>query len=186
MHRRVRGVLAEPVGPYPAGTPYAADDPALLLWILAAIADSAMVVYPRYVRALAAGGARGAVAGLQAGRAAVRARRRATCRTRADDFDAYMRDMLEGDALHLTAEARELGIQIVMHPPVPLRFRPLLELVNQITVGLLPPDIRRQYGLSWDPARALALHGGAEYVKRVLVPLLPARVRLVGPARAAA
>ena len=104
----------------------------------------------------------------------------------AGDFDAYMRDMLEGDALHLTAEARELGIQIVMHPPVPLRFRPLLELVNQITVGLLPADIRRQYGLSWDPARALALQGGAEYVKRVLVPLLPARVRRVGPARAAA
>ena len=44
----------------------------------------------------------------------------------ADDFDAYMRDTLEGDALQLTAEARELGIQIVMHPPVPLRFRPLL------------------------------------------------------------
>ena len=57
----------------------------------------------------------------------------------AGDFDAYMPDMLEGGALHLTAAARELGIQIVMQPPVPLRFRPLLELVNQITVGLLPP-----------------------------------------------
>ena len=72
-----------------------------------------------------------------------------------------------------------------MHPPVPLRFRPLLELVNQITVGLLPPGVRRQYGLSWDPARALALHGGAQYVRRVLVPLLPERVRRVQSARAA-
>jgi len=26
MHSRVRGTLTEPAGPYPAGTPYAADD----------------------------------------------------------------------------------------------------------------------------------------------------------------
>ena len=48
MHRRVRGELAEPAGRFAAGTPYAADDPALLLWILAALADSAAVVYQRY------------------------------------------------------------------------------------------------------------------------------------------
>ena len=76
-------------------------------------------------------------------------------------------------------------MQIVLKPPVPLAARPLLELANQITVGLLPREIRRQYGLRWDPARALALHGGAEYVKRVVVPLLPGRVRLVASARAA-
>ena len=36
MHARVRGELAdEPAGRFPAGTPYAADDPELLLWILA-------------------------------------------------------------------------------------------------------------------------------------------------------
>ena len=29
MHRRVRGELAEPAGRFPAGTPYAADDPEL-------------------------------------------------------------------------------------------------------------------------------------------------------------
>ena len=73
-----------------------------------------------------------------------------------------------------------------MRPPVPLRVRPLLELVNQITVGLLParhpPPVRL---LRWDPARAVALHGGAEYVKRVVVPLLPERVRLTPRARAA-
>src|SRR6185503_6012216 len=55
MHRRVRGELAEPAGRFAAGTPYAADDPALLLWILAALADSAALVYQRYVTALSAG-----------------------------------------------------------------------------------------------------------------------------------
>ena len=93
--------------------------------------------------------------------------------------------MLASGDLHITPQARELAIQIVMRPPVPLHLRPLLELANQITVGLLPGEIRRRYGLSWDPARAIALHGGAEYVKRVVVPLLPARLRLVPSARAA-
>ena len=52
MHRRVRGELAEPAGRFPAGTPYAADDPELLLWILAAIVDSSLLVYGKYVRRL--------------------------------------------------------------------------------------------------------------------------------------
>ena len=62
--------------------------------------------------------------------------------------------------------------------------RPVLELVNFITVGLLPPQLRRQFGLTWDPLRALMLRGGAEYAKRVLVPLAPGRLRFVSSARA--
>ena len=58
-----------------------------------------------------------------------------------------------------------------MHPPVPLRAKPLVELVNQITIGWLPRDIRRQYGFYWDPLRAVALRGGAEYVKRLALPV---------------
>jgi len=76
-------------------------------------------------------------------------------------------------------------VRIVMRPPVPLAARPLLELANFVTVGLLPAEIRRQYEFSWDPARGLALLGGAEYAERVLVPLLPGRLRYgVRPQRA--
>src|SRR3954453_18139195 len=50
MHRRVQGELTEPAGRFPAGTPYRGDDPELLLWILASLADSAMVVYDKYVQ----------------------------------------------------------------------------------------------------------------------------------------
>ena len=184
MHRRVRGVTEAPAGRFPAGTPYAADDPALLLWILACLVDSALVVYQKYVRSLT-----------RAERDAywqdykligrLFALRDEDMPETIDDFDAYMADMLEGDDLHITPAARDLAVQIVMKPPVPLKVRPLLELANQITVGLLPADIRRGYGLSWDPARSVALHGGAEYVRRVVVPLLPEKLRLVSSARAA-
>src|SRR3954449_6857217 len=52
MHRRVRGALPQAAGPYPAGTPYRADDPELLLWVLFTLVDSATLVYRRYVGAL--------------------------------------------------------------------------------------------------------------------------------------
>jgi uncharacterized protein (DUF2236 family) len=72
-----------------------------------------------------------------------------------------------------------------MRPPVPLHARPWLELANFITVGLLPARLRREYRLSWDPAREFALRGGAQYAKRLVVPLLPARLRYVPSARPA-
>ena len=183
MHRRVRGELAAPAGRFAAGTPYAADDPALLLWILAALADSAAVVYQRYVTALSAAEREALWAdyrlvGRQFGL------RAADMPSTWDDFQAYMLDMVEGEDLHVTDEARDLAVQIVMRPPVPLRMRPVLELANQITIGLLPPRLRRQYGFAWDPVRAVAIRGGAEYAKRFVVPFLPERLRVV-PQRAA-
>jgi uncharacterized protein (DUF2236 family) len=175
VHRRVRGELAEPAGRFPAGTQYRADDPELLLWILAAMAESALVVYPRYVRRLEHH-ERDAlwrdyrVVGRRFGL------READMPADVDAFDAYMERMYASGDLAVTDAARELGTQIVLRPPVPVHLRPLRELVNQVTIGLLPAGIRRQYGLSWDPLRAAALHGGAEYCRRVLVPVVPRRL----------
>ena len=184
MHRRVRGELTEPAGRFPAGTPFAADDPELLLWVLATLVDSALVVYDRYVASMSHAERDGywqdyrVIGGLFG-------LRDEEMPADLDAFDAYMARMLDGDDLYVTSAARELAIDIVMRPPVPLARRPVLELVNFITVGLLPAPLRKQYGLSWDPLRALALRGGAEYAKRVLVPLAPERLRIVSSARAA-
>jgi len=183
MHGRVRGELQRPAGRFPAGTPFAADDPQLLLWVLASIVDSALVFYDTYVASLSRAQRAaywqdyriiGGLFGLQdhempAG---------------IGDFDGYMHDMLTGSDLFVTSAARELALRIVMRPPVGLTKRPVLEVVNFITVGLLPVQLRRQFGLSWDPLRSLMLRGGAEYAKRVLVPLAPERLRLVSSARA--
>ena len=137
MHKRVRGELDKPAGRFPAGTPFAADDPELLMWVLATLVDSALVVYERYVASMS-----------RAERDAYWQDFRVVGRLfgLADDempvdidaFDAYMSRMLNGDDLFVTAAARELAIDIVMRPPVPLARRPVLELVNFITVGLLP------------------------------------------------
>jgi uncharacterized protein (DUF2236 family) len=176
IHSRVRGELAEPSGRFPAGTPWRADDPDLLLWILATLVDSALLVHDRYVGGLTAADRAalwsdyrvvGGLFGLAPG----------DMPATFAEFEAYMGDMLAGDVLRVTDDARELALRIVMRPPVPLPVRPLLEVANFVTVGLLPARLRHEYGLRWDPVRGLALRGGAEYARRVLVPLLPGRLR---------
>ncbi len=184
-HAEVTGVLPQAAGRFPAGTPYAAADPELLLWVLACLVDSSLLVYEKYVRRLTPDEREGywrdyKVMGRLFGLKASQMPKTYT------DFADYMARMLASGDLYVTDTARELGKEIVLHPPVPLPARPLVELANQITVGLMPADLRAQYGLRWDPLRALAVAGGAEYVKRVLVPLLPERVRYVPSARALA
>jgi uncharacterized protein (DUF2236 family) len=187
MHRRVSGSLAEPIGPYPAGTPYRADDPELLLWILFTLVDSALVVYRKYVGPLSRGDEAafwedykvvGRLFGL----------RKADMPRTLDDLDAYRRRMLEGDELVVTDWARRRARQIVLSPPVPLLARPLLETANFVTVALLPDRIREQYGFSPLPTplmRKALVSGGAQYLRRAVIPLLPDRLRLVPGARAA-
>jgi uncharacterized protein (DUF2236 family) len=184
VHRRFRGRLREAAGRFPAGTPWAADDPELLLWVIATLADSGLVVYERYVRRMTLDERTaywsdyrlmGTLFGLG----------EQDMPGTYPEFERYLQEMVRGDVLHVTPQARDLAVDIVLHPPVPIAARPLLELANAITVGLLPPRIRRQYGLSWDPVRGLATRAGAEYAKRLLLPTLPGRLRYRSLASAA-
>jgi len=183
IHRRIRGRTSEAAGRFAAGTPYRADDPELLLWILACMADSAAVVYERYVRRLS-----------EPERDALWADYRVVGRLfgLAEDcmpgtwvaFAAYMRAMLASGDLVVTDPARELAHRIVMRPPAPMAARPLVDLVNQVTIALLPASLRGQYQLGWDPVRGLLVAGGAQYSRRLL-PFVPARLRLISQARTA-
>jgi uncharacterized protein (DUF2236 family) len=188
MHHRVSGALRESVGPYPAGTPYRADDPELLLWVLFSLADSGLVVYRNYVGSLSRTEEAaywedyklvGRLFGL---------RLRDMPRTLAD-LDDYRREMLEGDRLHVTDWARRRARSIVLEPPVPLVAQPLVETFNFVTIALLPDRIRREYGFAPLPptfVRKALVRAGGEYVKRAVVPFLPDRLRLVPAARRAA
>jgi uncharacterized protein (DUF2236 family) len=180
MHRKVRGRLRQPVGRFPAGTEYRADDPELLMWVLFTLVDSGLVVYRTYVGELSRDDEAaywkdyrtvGRLFGLRAD---------AMPRTLAD-LDDYRRSMLEGDTLVVTDWARERARAIVLDPPVPLAARPLVETANFVTIALLPDRIREQYGFSPVPpafVRKALVRAGGEYVKRGVLPFLPARVRL--------
>jgi uncharacterized protein (DUF2236 family) len=188
MHRRVSGILPNRVGVYPAGTPYRADDPQLLLWVLFTLVDSALVAYRKYGGSLTRAQEAaywddykivGRLFGL----------REHHMPATLEELDAYRQRMLEGDELLVTDWARERARQIVLEPPLPWVARPLLETVNFVTIALLPDRIRHQYGFSPLPpvfVRKALVAGGAEYVKRAVIPFLPQRLRLVPDARLAA
>lgn len=188
MHRAVSGRLPEAVGTYAAGTPYRADDPELLLWILYTLVDSAVVVYSTYVGRLGATDQAelwedykviGRLFGL-------RARQMPQTLSALRD---YGREMLGGHELHVGDWARRRAREIVLEPPVSPLARPLVETVNFITIALLPDRIRAQYGFAALPPAALrkALVGaGALYVRRGVLPVLPPHLRQVPAARRAA
>ena len=188
MHGSVSGKLPETVGRFPAGTPYRADDPELLLWILYTLVDSTEVVYRTYVGRLRADDREalwkdyrlvGRLFGL----------RRTDMPRSAEDLRDYGRQMLAGDVLRVGDWARRRAREIVLEPPVPDRVRPLLETVNFITIALLPDRIREQYGFFPLPPAAVRkalVSAGALYVRRGLLPLLPRRIREVPAARRAA
>jgi uncharacterized protein (DUF2236 family) len=188
MHGAVSGRLPETVGRYPAGTPYRADAPELLMWILYSLIDSNIVVYEAYVRRLSERRKAalwedfklvGRLFGLGDEHLP------ATLR----DLQRYGREMLEGDSLAVGDWARRRAREIVLEPPVRSLHRPLVETVNFITIALLPDAIREQYGFFPLPPPAMRralVNAGALYVRRGLLPLLPAQVRLVPAARRAA
>jgi uncharacterized protein (DUF2236 family) len=188
MHRAVRGRLPETIGIYPAGTPYRADDPRLLMWILYSLVDSAMVVYRTYVgrldrtdRAALWDDYRvvGRLFGLRA----------AAMPATLGDLEDYGRAMLTGDELHVGGWARRRARAIVLDPPVPPLARPIRETVNFITIALLPDRIRSEYGFAALPPAAVrrALVGaGGLYVRHGVLPVLPGHIRQVPAARRAA
>jgi uncharacterized protein (DUF2236 family) len=188
MHRAVRGRLPEDAGIYPAGTPYRADDPQLLMWILYSLIDSAIVVYTTYVAPLTQPQRTalwedykvvGRLFGLKAGQMP----------ESLADLQAYGSRMLEGDELHVGGWAQRRAREIVLEPPVPNLAQPLLQTVNFITIALLPDRIRAEYGFAPLPPAAVRkalVRAGAVSVRRALLPLLPAHIRQVPAARAAA
>jgi uncharacterized protein (DUF2236 family) len=187
MHRRVSGHLPEAIGSYAAGTTYRADDPRLLLWVLFTLVDSALVVYNRYVHSLSREEEAafwedyklvGRLFGLK----------QRDMPATLEELDAYRLRMLDGDELFVTDWARQRARQIVLAPPVPLLARPILETVNFVTIALLPDPIREQYRFPALPPvlmRKALVAGGAEHLKRAVIPFLPNRLRLIPSARAA-
>src|SRR3954463_14450406 len=173
--RRVRGLHRR----------YKVDKPDLLLWVLFTLVDSGLVVYQLYVDRLSDDEQAGYWEDYkQVGR--LFGLRNGDMPDTLEDLREYKREMLEGDVLHVSDWARRRARAIVLEPPVPWLARPLLETVNFITIALLPDRIRSEYGFGALPpatVRRALVAGGAEYVKRAVIPLLPERVRLVPPAR---
>jgi uncharacterized protein (DUF2236 family) len=176
MHSRVRGLLPEDAGPYPAGTPYDALEPALMLWTIAVMMDSAECFYELLVRRLRAEEREalwhdyirfGELFGMP------REAAPATYR----EFRAYYDGILAGDSLWLTDEARVVGRASAFEIPLPSSMQPAKAVHDLIMLGSLPPRVRRIYRLAWTPAHALAFKAATLAVRgaRLALPEVAAR-----------
>lgn len=160
MHRRVRGETPDDYGPIPKGTLYDASDPELGLWVLATLADSALVYYERIFGALEAAERErywseyrrvGELLGLPPDSMPA---------THAD-LKEYVQGRLGDGSLWISGERRERAVRMILEPPysgwLRLAVTPVTETVKLISVGLLPPEIRRLFGFGWDPGREALL-----------------------------
>jgi len=72
-------------------------------------------------------------------------------------LDTYMREMLESGSIVVTDTSRALA-RAVLYPPQWYLAWPAFRPMQLLTLGLLPPSIRRAYGFAWRTrdARAFA------------------------------
>jgi uncharacterized protein (DUF2236 family) len=181
VHASVRGTTRRRLGPFPAGTPYSADDPELMLWVHATLVEASLAVYHRFVRALSNDQQEryyremSLVARLFGTPADVIPRSLAA-------FREYFRAQLESDTLTVTAPARDVAAMILdARLPVPLRV--LVPAHRLSTAGVLPSRLRAEYGLRWSPLHEVALAVAARSLRVTATPMLFAASRLSPPDR---
>ncbi len=175
MHTRVEGDMPEDAGPVPAGAPYSAFDPELMLWTMAVIADSGQTFYELLVRkldddereALWADYVRfGELFGMPSDVAPASYR----------GWREWWADRMASGELHLTPQARETGYASAFEIPLPGMYGPAMRMHNLIMLGSLPPRVRELYGLRWTPAHAAAFRAAVTAV-RGSRPIVPRPVR---------
>lgn len=163
VHRRV------------TGEGYEANDPELLLWVHSTLVDTALRIHARFLRPLAPEEAEAYYAQSMV----VAELLGVPLELQPPDltaFRAYVRHQVA--TLEVSDDARQLAAS-VLHPRVPLGGlvgEPLSIVVRNLTAGLLPPPLRRGYGLSWDPARQAAFAAASAAARRML-PLVPGSIR---------
>jgi uncharacterized protein (DUF2236 family) len=190
MGRRLRGLHKAIKGTNADGSAYHALEPEAYAWVHATLIEGAIAAHRRFVGPLAAGEAErfyaeylplGRLVGVRPGDLP------ADWAGFRDYFETMIADRLER---HETVD-RVLSTLTTPGPPpsvpaVVQRFWRLLrvppgEALRVSTLGLLPPVLRDRFGVEWGPIREAELRA-LGVTSRALGPLLPRRLRNMGPA----
>lgn len=161
IHRRVHGRLAADVGPFPAGTPYSAEDPALVLWVHATLVESMPMFYEMLVRPLTP-----AERDAYCAEAAPVAMALNACPGEVPGSWAALQSYLDrsyaSGRITVSAQAGELAAAVLSPPFGPLGA-PGTAMNRLLTLGTLPSSVRAQYGFEWprrdDHALGLVVRG---------------------------
>jgi len=185
IHRRVHGHLAVGTSRFPAGTPYSAEDPDLVLWVHATLIESVLMTHELFVGPLTPAERDVYCAEAAPIAVALHARAEDVPRTWAD-ARSYLDRMYASGTLEVTSQARALA-RAVLWPPPPAAWlaAPALWINRIVTLGMLPPQIRQQYRFEWTRASQRAFDAVVPML-RWLRRVLPRAITLWPEARAAA
>lgn len=173
----LRGVHRSVRGRRPDGARYGAANPDLLVWVWATLVDSTLKAYTSYVGALTPAEVDAYYEEQQ--------RFALACGVPAGHWPesyAAFRDYLDAmvtSGLEVIPQARRIADSVLIPPlPAPLAIpaRPTLELLRLTTVGLLPPQLRAEYGCGWGPVREAALRA-SQLTARHTLRLVPEVLR---------
>jgi uncharacterized protein (DUF2236 family) len=147
IHRRVHGTLREDAGRFASGTPYSAEDSALVLWVHATLLESIPVVYDLLVTPLTAADRDAYCAEAAPLAVALGADDAAVPRTWGD-LCTYIQWEYAAGSVAVSGQARGIA-RAVLSPTLAPVVAPGAWVNRLVTVGLLPPHIREQYGFRW-------------------------------------
>jgi uncharacterized protein (DUF2236 family) len=165
IHTRVHGQLTEAVGVFPAGTPYSAEDPALVLWVHLTLLESIPLAYERFVGHVSDRERDTYCAETAWVPTALGARRADVPVTWVHASEQITR-MYDSGVLAVGSQARELS-RAVLSPGLTRIVPPLASWNRLVAVGLLPASMREQYGLSWNDANQRRFDRTVARVRRV-------------------
>ena len=178
VHERVRGELgATNTTPrFGAATPYSALDADLGTWVYATLVQSMLLTHGALIGDLRAGDPDAFVREWAEAGELMDTRPAPHWRS-ASDLRAYVDGQIAGGAVQPVAGAARIA-RTVLRPPLPWpQLAPVARLAAFVTTGLLPPALRRGYGLTWTE-RDQQMHDAFCGVSRGAHPWLPRRARV--------
>lgn len=180
-HRSVEGDLsaANATDRVGGGTHYSARDAELARWVHATLIDTLLVTYETLVRPLPAGDADRFVREWNAVASRVGVPDEDFFTSRAH-LSAYIAAQINGGPVLCGAGSRQVAETILTSPIA--AAAPAWPALTVLSVALLPPDMRRQYGIPWSPAREAGLRGIARTVRATRV-ATPSAMRVSATAR---
>lgn len=161
-HGAVRGRLRRDAGPFPAGTPYDARDPALQMWVLATLVDSTVRTHELLIRPLAIAEKEEYY---QGSRRLARLFGIAGGLVPADwpAFERYFAEMTQGPELAVGPDGREL-----MDALLGLRgWGFLVRRWSFLGIGTLPAPVRERFGFRWSEKQEARLQKAARLSRKL-------------------
>lgn len=178
MHDRVAGSLPDAHATHAlgGGTTYTALDGELLRWVHASFVDTMLVTHDALVGGLSETERTRFVHEWDPVADLMHVPRRLLWRNHAALRNYVDRQVARGVAV--PGAGSRLVSRTVLHPPLPSPWlRPGWDVVAFTTVGLLPAQVRRGYGITWTPAHSAAHRALCATLRRAR-PVLPQRLRV--------